>query len=132
MSSGDYYYDSYDALYATVGTGVLIFYCIFVLAILVITLVAQWKIFVKAGKPGWACLAPFYSQYCLFDIAWGSGWLFLLSFVPCVGFVMAIILNIKLAQAFGKGVGFAVGLIFLPIIFLLILAFSKDEYIGPQ
>ena len=128
MSSGDYYYDSYDALYATVGTGVLIF----LLAILVITLVAQWKIFVKAGKPGWACLVPFYSQYCLFDIAWGSGWLFLLSFVPCVGFVMAIILNIKLAQAFGKGVGFAVGLIFLPIIFLFILAFSKDEYIGPQ
>ncbi|MDE5910404.1 MAG: hypothetical protein K2H52_17010 [Lachnospiraceae bacterium] len=119
-------------MYAAVGTGVLTVYSIFVLAILVLTLIAMWKIFVKAGKPGWACLIPFYSQYCLFDIAWGSGWLFLLTFVPCVNFVIMIILNLKLAKAFGKGTGFGIGLVFLPTIFTLILGLSKDEYIGPQ
>ncbi len=132
MISGYATYDSYDAMYAAVGTGVLTVYSIFVLAILVLTLIAMWKIFVKAGKPGWACLIPFYSQYCLFDIAWGSGWLFLLTFVPCVNFVIMIILNLKLAKAFGKGTGFGIGLVFLPTIFTLILGLSKDEYIGPQ
>lgn len=132
MSAGYDAYDSYDAMYAAIGTGVLTVYFIFILAILVLTLIAQWKIFTKAGKPGWACLVPFYSSYCMFDIAWGSGWLFLLTFVPCVNFVIMIMLSFKLANAFGKGAGFGVGLVFLPTIFTLILAFSKDEYIGPQ
>ena len=38
----------------------------------------------------------------------------------------------KLAKAFGHGVGFTIGLFFLNPIFMLILGFSGDEYIGPQ
>lgn len=39
-------------------------------------------------------------------------------------------LNLHISRAFGKGVGFALGLIFLPGIFYLILGLSKMEYIG--
>ncbi len=123
---------NYDAVYAAVGTGILTVYTIIVLAITVLTIIACWKVFTKAGKPGWACIVPFYSQYCLFDIAWGNGWLFLLSFVPCVNFVIMIMLYLKLAKAFGKGTGFGLGLVFLNAIFMLILGFGDAQYIGPQ
>lgn len=125
-------YDAYDAAATVISSGVMIVYSLFCLALAIVMLVAMWKIFVKAGKPGWACIVPFYSQYCLFDIAMGNGWLFLLSFVPCVNFVMTIICYLKLAKAFGKGTGFGLGLIFLGPIFTMILGFGKAEYIGPQ
>lgn len=123
-------YDNYDAAYAAASAGVMLVYSIFVLVIAVLTLVAMWKIFVKAGKPGWACLIPFYNMYCMYDIAWGNGWLFLLTFIPCVGFVFAIIMLFKLAKAFGQGTGFGFGLLFLNTIFVLILGFgfSKIKY----
>ncbi|MBQ8596181.1 MAG: hypothetical protein IJ409_00185 [Lachnospiraceae bacterium] len=113
-------------------TGFLAVYYIIMLAFLVAIIVATWKIFVKAGRPGWASLIPFYSQYCLFDIAWGNGWLFLLCFIPCAGFVFPYIAYYKLAKAFGQGTGFGIGMIFLCPIFMLILGFGKAEYIGPQ
>lgn len=121
-----------DVLYQTIGAGVYMTYLIVVLVISILTLVALWKIFVKAGKPGWACIIPFYSTYCLFDIAWGNGWLFLLSFVPLVNVVIMIMMYFKLAKAFGKGTGFGFGLLFLNTIFVLILGFGSAEYIGPQ
>ena len=124
--------ENYDAAVAAVSAGAFSVSMLFSLAVTVLVLVAQCKLFVKAGKPGWACLIPFYNMYCLYDIAMGSGWLFLLQFVPCVNFVMMIMLYIKLAKAYGKGTGFGIGLIFLSPIFLMILAFSNAEYIGPQ
>lgn len=127
-----YDYDAYDVAAAAVGTGVFLVYSVIIIVILVLTLVAMWKIFVKAGKPGWACLIPFYNAYCLYDIAWGSGWLFLLTFIPCVGTVVAIIMLFKLAKAFGQGTAFGFGLLFLNTIFVLILGLGKAEYIGPQ
>lgn len=127
-----YDYNAYDAAAAAVGTGVLTVYYIFVIAVAVLTLVAMWKIFVKAGKPGWACIIPFYNMYCLYEIAWGTGWLFLLTFIPCVNVVVGIIMLFKLAKAFGQGVGFGFGLLFLNTIFVLILGFGKYEYIGPS
>lgn len=113
------------------AAGFLIVWYIVILALAVLMLVANWKIFVKAGKPGWGAIVPFYNTYCLFDMSFGNGWLFLLTLVPCVGTVMAIIMYVKLAQAFGRSGGFAVGLIFLPVIFLPILGFGDAEYIGP-
>lgn len=125
-------YDSYDAMDTLVGTGVLTVYFVIIIAITVLTIIAMWKIFTKAGKPGWGSLIPFYSTYCLFDITWGNGWLFLLGFVPCVNFVVMIMLYFKLAKAFGKGTGFGFGLVFLNTIFVLILGFDNSQYIGPQ
>ncbi len=107
-------------------------YYIFVLAISVVSIIGLWKAFSKAGKPGWASIVPFYSQYCMFDMAWGNGWMFLLTLIPCVGYIFQIILLFKLAKAFGRGVGFGFGLLFLSPIFFLILGFGDSEFVGPQ
>ncbi len=123
---------SYDTLYAAVGTSFFMVYTFILLAVAILTIVANWKLFVKAGKPGWACIVPFYGQYCLFDLAWGNGWLFLLTFVPCVNVIVMIMMYFKLAKAFGKGTGFGFGLLFLNTIFILILGFGDAQYVGPQ
>lgn len=101
-------------------------------AILIIMIAAMWKIFTKAGKHGWAIFVPFYGNYCEFEIAFGNGWLFLLMFVPVVNFVVPFITFFKLAKAFGKGAGFAIGMIFLPFVFLPMLGFGNCKYIGSQ
>ena len=124
--------EGYDAAYAAAASGVSAVYVILSLAISVLTLVAMWKLFVKAGKAGWKCLITFYNTYCLYDIAWGNGWLFLLMFVPCVNVVVGIMMLFKLAKAFGQGTGFGFGLLFLNTIFILILGFGSAEYVGPQ
>ena len=100
------------------------------LALAVLGIVAMWKIFEKAGEPGWAAIIPFYNLYVLFKITWGNGWKFLLLLIPIANIVFAIITMVKLAKAFGKSGGFAVGLIFLSIIFYCILAFDQSEYLG--
>lgn len=129
----DYSYSyNYDMNPATSGAMIagMGVYMVICLAISVVMLVAMWKLFSKAGEPGWACLVPFYNTYVLFKIAMGNGWLFLLMLVPIVNVVMEIMLLFKLAKAYGKGVGFGFGLLFLSPIFLLILAFGSAEYVG--
>ncbi len=101
-----------------------------VLAILVI--IAVWKIFTKAGEPGWAALIPFYNIYKLFKISMGNGWFFLMLFLPLINFIAGILLSINLARAFGKSGGYAVGLILLTPVFLILLGFSDAQYLGPN
>ena len=130
---------------------------------------ALWKIFVKAGEPGWKCLIPFYSGHTMYKLFWKPVYFWLtmvfalvigvLMVIGAMGFnptyhyggapaaynglllvlylayaVFAIVCNIKLylgmARSFGYGGGFAAGLIFLPLIFQLILAFGRDTYKG--
>lgn len=124
--------DTYDAAVTAAAVGFSAVYVVFCLAIGVLTLIAWWKLFVKAGKPGWAAIVPFYNTYCMYDITFGNGWLFLLTFVPCVNFVILIMMQFKLAKAYGQSTGFGFGLLFLNTIFVLILGFGKSEYIGPQ
>lgn len=104
------------------------------IALFIITILGWWKLFEKAGIDVWKCLIPLYNMYCLYEISFGrgKGWLFILTLIPCVNFVMMIIQPIKLSQSFGKGGGYAVGLIFLPTIFYLLLGFGSARYIGPQ
>ncbi len=97
----------------------------------VLMVVACWKIFTKAGEPGWASIVPIYNIFVWLRIAGKPGWWILLLFVPLVNFVVSILVTVGLAKAFGKGAGFVVGLIFLPFIFYLILAFGSDEYRNP-
>lgn len=106
-------------------------YIVFALALIVVSLIGMWKVFIKAGKPGWAAIVPFYNAYCLFDIAFeGKGWMFILCFVPCVGTVVLFILWFKLAEVFGKGPLFGVGLLLFNFIFMMILGFGDAQYIG--
>ena len=103
-------------------------YAILVLVIAVIMIIANWKIYTKAGKPGWASLVPFYNMYVMYEIAGMNGWMFLLTFIPIVNIVIQIMLYLNLAKKFGKSTGFAIGLILLNPIFLLLLAFGNAEY----
>lgn len=119
-----------DALAAAAGVSAV--YSIICLIVAVVCLVAMWKVYVKAGEPGWAAIVPIYNVFVLFKIAWGKGILFLLMFIPVVNFVVAIMLYVKLAKAFGKGIGFAVGLLFLAPIFMCMLGFGDAQYEGPQ
>lgn len=113
---------------ATVGT----IYMIVLLAIAIISIVANWKIFTKANKPGWAAIIPLYNIYVQFQIAGMNGWMFLLLLVPIVNIIVGIMLYVNLAKSFGKSTGFAIGLIFLNFIFTLILAFGSAKYIGTE
>ena len=101
---------------------------------LVISIVSMWKVFKKAGQPGWAAIVPVYNVVTLFKVSGLNPWLILLFLVPFVNFVaipvLMILQSVKLAKAFGKSGAFAVGLIFLNIIFMPILAFSDAEYQG--
>lgn len=118
-----------DAAYAA-GAASMTAYWITLLAITVLLIAASWKIFEKAGVPGWTSLIPFYSQYKLAQLVFGNGWIFLLAIIPCVGFIYNIVFCIKLAKAYGKGVGFGIGLILLNPIFMLILGFGSAEYVS--
>lgn len=101
------------------------------LVIGVIIIASLWKVFTKAGKPGWAAIIPIYNIYVLLQIVGRPWWWLLLMLIPFVNFVIAIIVYIDLAKSFGKGVGFGLGLLFLSFIFFPILGFGDAQYVGP-
>ncbi len=101
------------------------------LAFMILMIAACWKIFTKAGQPGWASIIPIYNWYILCKIVGRPGWWVILLLIPFVNFIVAIILCIDLAKSFGKGVGFGIGLILLGVIFFPILGFGSAEYQGP-
>lgn len=95
----------------------------------VVSIVAMWKLFTKAGRPGWTALIPFYNTYTLFDIVYpGHGIKFLLLLIPLVNIYIGIKCYIDLAKAFGKSGAYALGLIFLNPIFMCILGFDSSVY----
>jgi hypothetical protein len=94
-------------------------------------IVVMWKIFTKAGQYGWAAIIPFYNWYVLLKIAGRPGWWLILFFIPFVNLIMYIVVAVDVAKNFGKGGGFAVGMILLPFIFFPILAFGSATYQGP-
>lgn len=109
-------------------------YLVVLLAVYILMIIAMWKVFTKAGKPGWASLIPVYNMVVMYQIVGLNPWLLLLYLIPFVNwiaaFVLSIMQNIKLAKVFGKSTGFVIGLIFLNPIFLLILGFGDAKYIG--
>lgn len=101
------------------------------LVLLVFYIWVGWKVFVKAGKPGWAVIIPFYNIYVFLEIVGRPGWWLILFLIPFVNFIILIILCFDLAKSFGKGGGFALGLLILSFIFYPMLAFGKAKYVGP-
>lgn len=100
------------------------------IAVAVVTLIALWKVFTKAGQPGWASIVPIYNIYIMTVIAGKPAWWIVLFFIPIANLIAAIIVNIAMAERFGKGAGFGLGLAFLPMIFAPILAFGSAKYLG--
>jgi len=107
-------------------------YVIFVLAIAVLEIAAVWMIFSKAGRPGWGAIIPFYNIYLMCKVSGRPGWWLILFFIPLVNIVVALIVMIDLAKAFGKGTGFGVGMFFLNFIFYPILGFGSATYSGEK
>lgn len=100
------------------------------LAVVLLIVASLWKVFTKAGKPGWACLVPIYNLIVLLEIAGKPAWWIVLFLIPLVNLVVCILTCISLAQNFGKSTGFAMGLIFLPFIFYPVLGFGDAQYMA--
>jgi len=101
------------------------------LLIALLMIVAMWKVFTKAGQPGWASIIPIYNLYIWCKIVGRPWWWILLMLIPFVNFIILIILCIDTAKSFGKGAGFGIGLALLGIIFWPILGFGSAQYQGP-
>ena len=103
-----------DIQYADVAAIIgYVFLGLFSLAVIVLYIVSMWNIFIKAKKPGWAVLIPFYNTLVQLEILGRPWWLLLLMiFIPLANIVIGIILMLDLAKVFGKSVGFGVGLVF--------------------
>ena len=101
------------------------------IAIYVLVVAGWWMIFTKAGEEGWKAIIPIYNLIVLMKIIGREWWWIILLFIPIVGFVIWIIVSLDLSKSYGRGTGFALGLIFLPMIFALILGFGADTYRGP-
>ncbi|MBI2397821.1 MAG: signal peptidase I [Xanthomonadales bacterium] len=101
------------------------------LAVIVAILAGFWKVFVKAGQPGWACLVPIYNIVVMLQIVGRPIWWLVLLLIPIVSLVVMIIVSIDMAKSFGKGTGFGVGLALLGPIFYPMLGFGDAKYQGP-
>ncbi|MFN6015719.1 MAG: DUF5684 domain-containing protein [Flavobacteriales bacterium] len=99
-------------------------------AVVVLMIASVWTVFTKAEKPGWAAIVPIYNLVILLEIVQKPVWWILLLLIPIVNFIILIIIYLELAKVFGKSSGFGVGLIFLGIIFLPLLAFGDAQYMG--
>lgn len=111
------------------GIGGLIVLIIY-LGVIVLLIASMWRVFTKAGEPGWTSIIPIYNAIVFLRIAGKPWWWLLLMLIPLVGIVIAIMATVSLANRFGKGVGFAMGLLFLGFIFYPILAFGDAQYQG--
>lgn len=127
---------------------------IILLMYIIFMIIPLWKIFEKAGQKGWKAIIPIYNIYILFKIAWKPSMfyvfivvevlqnviplfniktLILSSIVTVLSIILLVVmvkLSVKVAKSFGKEKGFGIGILFLPIIFLYILALGKSEYVG--
>lgn len=88
----------------------------------------MWAMFTKAGQPGWAAIIPIYNIYILFKLADKSGWWLLLLLIPIVNLIVLFIVMSTVAEKFGKGFLFTLGMMFLPFIFYPILGFGSSTY----
>lgn len=100
------------------------------LGIVVLAMVGLWKVFSKAGQPGWAAFVPIYNLFVLTQIAGRPAWWVALFLV--IAPVAGVIIGIDIAKAFGKSQGFGIGMGLLPFIFYPLLGFSDATYSGPN
>lgn len=98
------------------------------LVLAIIMIVGMWKVFAKAGKPGWAAIVPIYNLIVMLEIAGKPLWWIILFLIPCVNLIMVILTYMGLAKNFGKSEAYGLGLAFLPFIFFPLLGFSDAKY----
>lgn len=103
---------------------------LFFVAIAGLIVASMWKVFDKAGQPGWGAIVPIFNIYLMCKIANRPAWWMVLFFIPVVSLIAFAVLSFDIAKAFGKGAGFGLGLFLLGFIFYPILAFGSAEYVG--
>jgi hypothetical protein len=103
---------------------------IIILAVTILILISMWKIYAKAGQPGWAIIIPVFSTVVFFRIIGKPWWWLFLWMLPIINIIWIIWSYNLLSKSFGRSEGFTIGIILLPIIFIPILAFGS-KYIGP-
>lgn len=101
------------------------------LALLIFMYAALWKVFTKAGKPGWAAIVPVYNAYIMLKIGGKPGWWLVLFLIPVLNIIVIIWMLNMISKSFGKDENFTVGMILMSIIFLPILGFGSARYRGP-
>jgi uncharacterized protein DUF5684 len=122
-----------DGTMASEGGGVIAallggaFSLVFLL-VFAIVVVGMWKVFEKAGEPGWAALVPVYNIWVLVKISGKETWWFVLFLIPCANFVAAVMICMAVARKFGKDPAYGIGLAFLPFVFFPMLGFSPAQY----
>lgn len=114
---------------AGAGLGVIM---IIYLAVIVLMIASMWKIFTKAGKPGWAAIVPIYNLIVLLEIINKPLWWIILLLIPFVNFIFLIIITHNLSTVFGQGIGTTLLLIFLPFIGYPMLGFGSAQYQGAR
>ncbi|HUK84045.1 MAG TPA: DUF5684 domain-containing protein [Verrucomicrobiae bacterium] len=121
--------DNNSASAAAGAVGVVaLFFIVLWLGLALLMIVSMWKIFTKAGQPGWAAIIPIYNVYVLLMVAGKPGWWLVLMLIPIVNFIIGILVVVAVCDRFGKGVGFAIGMLFLPMIFYPMLGFGSAQY----
>lgn len=120
--------DPADVVGGAAAAGLGIGMTIVIAAIALLMIASLWKLFTKAGEPGWAAIVPIYNIIVWLRIAGKPAWWVVLMLIPFVNMVVAIIASIEFAKAYGKGVGFGLGLAFLGVIFYPLLAFGSTSY----
>jgi len=122
---------AYEATTASAVSGLSLAIAGVALVIGILTIVAMWRVFTKAGQPGWASIVPFYNAYVLLKIVGRPGWWLVLLIIPGVNLVFGIIVAIDLARAFGRGAAFGVLALFLfaPVGYC-VLGFGEARYLA--
>lgn len=115
-----------------VGEGDMAFPGLVALAFMVLVLASAWRIFTKAGKPGWAALIPFYNVLVLLKIIDRPPWWLIFLFIPVVNVIFNILITMELVSAFGKDMLMGILTAVLPFIGFPLLAFGDAQYEGPK
>ena len=122
--------DDYSVSYSADLTGNPVVWIVYAVVV-VLGIIAMWRVFTKAGRPGWAAIIPIYNTYTLIKVAGYSGWFLLLLLIPVVNIVILVVISLGVAKNFGKsGVFGFIGLFLFSIIGYLILAFGSAQYQG--
>ncbi|MBW8684234.1 DUF5684 domain-containing protein [Chitinophaga rhizophila] len=124
---------SYESSGEALITGFSLVFILIWFAIIVFYIYCSWRIFEKAGKPGWTSIIPIYSTIIMLEIVGKPWWYLLMFLIPIYGwFILPIMLTHDFSKSFGKDIGFTLGLLFLSFIFIPIMALNNDiQYVGP-
>lgn len=102
------------------------------LVLVLVMIAGYWRVFAKAGQPGFLVLIPIVNLIVLFIISEQPWWVIILLFIPVLNIVALVLIYNGVAQRFGQGLGFALGIIFLPFIFIPLLGFGDYQVVNSK